>query len=443
VVLLRKMTCNLRHLVSLRHPVSLSRTTHLTNCLPYCIANTATHTHCNAMQHTVTHYNIRYEPLLHGTWLFRTCTMTPSPYRLHHPLRHQHCNKHTLQYTATHCNIRYEPLIYGTWLFHECTTTHAPYRLHHPWRHQQDVSIFIISLHRCAAMYMCCSVLQCVAVWCSVAQCVAERCSVSLWRVKICVSSQHYSAMHMCCSVALCGAMLHSAAVTLMRQNSSKQKIHSHSYVGHARAVERLYKGVTGTHMQWDTHEWVKVRHMNKTQKHTYAWVRVTNVQKARAHTHRHAQIRTQLTKKDIQRHNESCHTCEWVMAHMRMSHCTHAHESWHTCEWVMATHMNTAVAQLTKEKFRRLESCGTCKYVTAHMGMSHDTHMSELWSQMFIFFFFHKIWTTHQRGNRKTGRCHKRYTCEWVMATNLSTTMSHMWRIHDTHVKDSWHTCK
>jgi len=34
---------------------------------------------------------------------------------------------------------------------------------------------------------------------------------------------------------------------------------------------------------------------------------------------------------------NESCHTCECVMAHMRMSRGTYMNESWHTCEWVMA----------------------------------------------------------------------------------------------------------
>ena len=65
---------------------------------------------------------------------------------------------------------------------------------------------------------------------------------------------------------------------------------------------------------------------------------------------------------------NKSCHTCEWVMSHVRMSHGTHVNESWHTCEWVMAhmwmshgTHVN--------------ESCHTCERVMAHMWMSHVTH--------------------------------------------------------------------
>ena len=34
---------------------------------------------------------------------------------------------------------------------------------------------------------------------------------------------------------------------------------------------------------------------------------------------------------------NESCHTYEWVMSHVWMSHVTHTHESWHAYEWVMS----------------------------------------------------------------------------------------------------------
>ena len=34
---------------------------------------------------------------------------------------------------------------------------------------------------------------------------------------------------------------------------------------------------------------------------------------------------------------NESCHTYEWVMSHIWMSHVTHMNESRHTYEWVMS----------------------------------------------------------------------------------------------------------
>ena len=46
---------------------------------------------------------------------------------------------------------------------------------------------------------------------------------------------------------------------------------------------------------------------------------------------------------------SESCHTYEWVMAHMWTSHVTHINESCHTCEWVMS-----------------------------HIWMSHVSHMDE-----------------------------------------------------------------
>jgi len=47
---------------------------------------------------------------------------------------------------------------------------------------------------------------------------------------------------------------------------------------------------------------------------------------------------------------NESCHTYEWVMPHIWMSHVTHINKSCHTYEWVMShiwmshvTHINEA----------------------------------------------------------------------------------------------------
>ena len=36
------------------------------------------------------------------------------------------------------------------------------------------------------------------------------------------------------------------------------------------------------------------------------------------------------------------CHTCEWVMAHMWISHGTYVNESWHMYEWVMAHNCHT-----------------------------------------------------------------------------------------------------
>jgi len=56
---------------------------------------------------------------------------------------------------------------------------------------------------------------------------------------------------------------------------------------------------------------------------------------------------------------NESCHTCEWLMSHIWLSHFTH---EWHV--WIShVTHMN--------------ESRHTHKWVMSHTWASHVSHMS------------------------------------------------------------------
>ena len=101
----------------------------------------------------------------------------------------------------------------------------------------------------------------------------------------------------------------------------------------------------------------------------------------------------------DVTHMNESCHTYEWVMPHLSMSHVIHMNESWYTYEWVMShiwmshgTHMN--------------ESCHTyecvCRTVMPNISMSPVTHM-------------HKSWHTYQmsHGTHMTESYH---TCEGVM---------------------------
>jgi len=75
---------------------------------------------------------------------------------------------------------------------------------------------------------------------------------------------------------------------------------------------------------------------------------------------------------------NESCHTYEWVMAHIWMSHGTHMNESLHTHEWVMAhiwmshvTHMN--------------ESCHTYEWVIAHNASKIDKACEIIQVHIFI----------------------------------------------------------
>ena len=65
---------------------------------------------------------------------------------------------------------------------------------------------------------------------------------------------------------------------------------------------------------------------------------------------------------------NESWHTCEWVMTHIRTSHDTHVNESWHTYEY--QTHTQTK-----RDIIERCNSlCVTC--LISHIWVSLDTHM-------------------------------------------------------------------
>jgi len=68
---------------------------------------------------------------------------------------------------------------------------------------------------------------------------------------------------------------------------------------------------------------------------------------------------------------NESCHTYEWVVPHMWMSHVAHVNESCRTCEWVVS---HIWVSRVTHVN----ESCLTCQWVVCHMSMSCVTPMSE-----------------------------------------------------------------
>ena len=77
---------------------------------------------------------------------------------------------------------------------------------------------------------------------------------------------------------------------------------------------------------------------------------------------------------------NELCHTYEWVMSHIWMSHVSHMNESCHTYEWVMS-----------------------------HIWMSHVTHMNE-----------------------------SSLTYEWVMSRMNAS--SYEWEI--SHVHESCHAC-
>ena len=93
---------------------------------------------------------------------------------------------------------------------------------------------------------------------------------------------------------------------------------------------------------------------------------------------------------------NQSRHTYEWVMSHIRMSHVTHTNES---CFDIWMMHMN--------------ESCHTHKWVMSHIRMSHVARMNE--------------------------SCR---TYEWVMShirmSNILTYEWCIWMSHVTHINDT-----
>ena len=143
---------------------------------------------------------------------------------------------------------------------------------------------------------------------------------------------------------------------------------------------------------------------------------------------------------------NESCHTHEWCMAHIWMSHGTHMNESWHTYERVMA-----------------------------HIWTSHGTHINESWHTSLLS----SLWLTclismyayHSRDDEKEIKSafvpdtptlmnqkalFKTYVLGKLVSTSFPSTcvhtlytptwlqawvMSHVWRSHGTHMNESWHT--
>jgi len=52
---------------------------------------------------------------------------------------------------------------------------------------------------------------------------------------------------------------------------------------------------------------------------------------------HTYQWVMSHISMSHVTRMNESCHTYEWVMSHIRMSHVTHTNESCHTYEWGMS----------------------------------------------------------------------------------------------------------
>ena len=105
---------------------------------------------------------------------------------------------------------------------------------------------------------------------------------------------------------------------------------------------------------------------------------------------------------------NESCHTYEWVMSHIWMSHVTHMNESCHTYEWFMSH--------------------------VSHIWMIHVAHINESWHTYEWVMSLITVAPAGGTGSCRRGRAWFRYECiecvqwsEWAGAA--AKTVGCAWR--------------
>jgi len=140
-------------------------------------------------------------------------------------------------------------------------------------------------------------------------------------------------------------------------------------------------------------------------------------------------------------------------MSHICIRHGTHMNESWYTCKWVMA---HIWMSHGTRNYTARLEvvpcqTGHTYQWVTAHMyEWVMDKHMNESWRKKHVYYtglgkvvhcLSYHMWMSY--GTRVNESWH---TCEWVMTqstcaqcrSSRSGALSVI-----SHVDELWRTCK
>jgi len=167
---------------------------------PHCNTLQYTATHCNTLQHTATRwYFWLYIRLQHHISVWRHAPGT-------HRKWHSDCN--TLYHTATHCNTLQHTdvsdFIYGCNIAYQCQHMHleriASGTVLHKSSDVSNQSVWRIVVLGRVSVQVCCSMLQCFAVFCSVLQCFAVWCSVVQCGAVCCSMLQCVAA---CCSVLL------------------------------------------------------------------------------------------------------------------------------------------------------------------------------------------------------------------------------------------------
>ena len=173
---------------------------------------------------------------------------------------------------------------------------------------------------------------------------------------------------------------------------------------------------------------------------------------------------------------NQSSHTYEQVMSHVWMSHVTRMNESWHTYEWVMSnawmshvTRMNESCHTYSPLPANIMCTC-TCHsydWVMSHIeaAMRHyEDAMSQFEADMshvsnvllanitslFICHTYEWVTSTPTAESHMWKRCATHAHCNTLQRTatlmkesshTCERVVSHMWRRHVTHTKESCHT--
>ena len=110
---------------------------------------------------------------------------------------------------------------------------------------------------------------------------------------------------------------------------------------------------------------------------------------------------------------NESCHTYEWVMAHIWMGHVTH--------EWVIPhiwlSHVTHALLSHVTHIY---ESCHTCDWIMPHTWLSHVT-----WQGV----------RERVGYNYNKSHCNPRYAPLRHLIESCHRHVTHMWLNHVTHM--------
>jgi len=130
---------------------------------------------------------------------------------------------------------------------------------------------------------------------------------------------------------------------------------------------------------------------------------------------------------------NESCHTYEWVMSHIWMSHVTHMNESCHTYEWRLCVWALVGGYGI----------CVTwmCDMTHSRVTLTHVCHVTYVWVMSYMNESCH-TWMSHVTYvwvmSHMYESCH--ICIHWPMTHSCKCTGDTL--SFATHMNESCHTC-